>query len=427
MKPELNPTLGLPSLLFFGVGVIIGGGIYSVIGAVAGQAGTLVWLSFALAAVPAALTALHYAELVAMFPRVGAEYTFLREAFPRRPWLPFGAGFLVVLTNTATAATVALAFAGYLEGLTGVPVWAGAFGLLVLCTLVNVAGIHESAWLTALFTLIELGGLALVVGASADSGAFARNAFTAPHPGVLAGAALGFFVYTGFEGIVNLAEEAREPRRDLPRALLLSGAFTTAAYLLVALAIAGLAPPEALAASHSPLSTALAAYPRLATAVAVIALFSTGNTALVTLLVASRILLGMARSGDMPRALARVSASRRTPWPASLVAVVAATSLLAIGEISIASSVSSLATLLAFASVAASVIALRLREPGRARPFRVWGSLGRVPVLSLLTIASVLALATQFPPEAFAITAAALALGVALAFSKRWWWSGATR
>jgi APA family basic amino acid/polyamine antiporter len=420
MKTDLKQTLGLPSLLFFGVGVIIGGGIYSVIGAVAGAAGPLVWLSFALAAVPAALTALHYAELVAMFPRVGAEYTFLREAFPRRPWLPFGAGFLVTLTNAATAATVALAFAGYLEAIAGVAIWAGALGLLAACTLVNVAGIRESAWLTAAFTLIELAGLALVVGASLDADDFARGAFVAPHAGVLAGAALGFFVYTGFEGIVNLAEEAREPKRDLPRALLVSGAITTAAYLLVALAVVGLAPPEALAASGSPLSTALASYPALATAVAVIALFSTANTALITLLVGSRVLLGMARSGDMPRALAGVS-KRQTPWLASLVVFAGAASLLTVGQIAIVSSVSSLATLIAFAAVAASVIALRRREPERERPFRVPGSVAGVPLLSVVTIAAVAALATQFAPAAFAIVAFALALGVALALTRRFW------
>jgi amino acid transporter len=170
-----------------------------------------------LAAIPAGLTALNFAELVAMLPRVGAEYTFLREAFPRLGWLPFAAGFLVVLTNATVAATVSLAFAGYLEQLVEAPRWLSALGLLAACTLVNVAGIRQSAWVAALFALIELGGLALVVGAGLESGRFAHGLIAPPHAGVFSAAALIFFVYTGFEGIVNLAEEAKA--RHLPRAL----------------------------------------------------------------------------------------------------------------------------------------------------------------------------------------------------------------
>lgn len=418
---ELKRTLGLPALVFFGVGVIVGAGIYSVIGAAAGEAGELLWLSFVLAAIPAGLTALNYAELVAMLPRVGAEYTFLREAFPRLAWLPFAAGFLVVLTNAAVAATVSLAFAGYLEQLVDAPRWLSALGLLAACTLVNVAGIRQSAWVAALFALVELGGLALVVGAGLESGRFAHGVIAPPHAGVFSAAALIFFVYTGFEGIVNLAEEAKAPQRDLPRALLWSGVVTLGSYLLVALAVVALAAPAALAASDSPLATALAGQPRLAAAVVVIALFSTSNTALVTLIVASRMLLGMARAGDMPRALARVGAKHATPVSATLVALAAAAALVPVGEVALVGSVSSLATLLSFVAVACAVIALRLREPVRERPFRVPWSVRGVPVPSVLAIVSAAALATQFRTEAFALAGIALALGLALGLSRRWW------
>ena len=418
---ELKRTLGLPALLFFGVGVIVGAGIYSVIGAAAGEAGDGLWLSFLLAAIPAGLTALNYAELVAMMPRVGAEYAFLREAFPRRAWLPFGAGFVVVLTNATTAATVSLAFAGYLEQLVDVPVWLGALALLASCTVVNVIGIRESAWVAALFTLVELAGLALVVGAGLASGRFAHGVLQPVHAGVFTGAALIFFVYTGFEGIVNLAEETKAPERDLPRALLWSGAITLTAYLLVAVSVLALATPAALAASDSPLSTALAGHPRLAAAIAVIALFSTSNTALVTMIVASRMLLGMARAGDMPGALAHVGARRRAPIRAALVVLAAAAALIPVGKVAIAGSVSSLSTLLSFTAVGAAVIALRLREPARPRPFRVPWSVRGVPVPSVVAIVAVAALATQFHPTAFAIIGVALAFGFALALSKRWW------
>jgi len=137
--------------------------------------------------------------------------------------------------------------------------------------------------------------------------------------------------------------------------------------------------------------------------------------------VASRMLLGMARAGDMPRALARVSARRRSPVYAALVVFVGAAALVPVGRVALAGSVSSLATLLSFGGVAAAVIALRLREPARPRAFRVPWSVRGVPVPSVLAGLSALALATQFPPAAFAITGTALGVGVALALSKPWW------
>jgi APA family basic amino acid/polyamine antiporter len=418
---ELKRALGFASLLFVGVGVIVGAGIYSVIGAAAGQAGHALWLSFLLAAVPAGLTALNYAELVAMFPRVGAEYTFTREAFPERRWVSFGVGFAVVLTNASTAAAVALAFGGYLEQFADVPRAVGALGLLLSCTAVNAAGIRESTGIAVGFTLLELAGLALVVWAGADSGRFAAGAFAAPPPGVFAGAALIFFVYTGFEGIANLAEEAKHPERDLPRALIASGALTLVVYLSVAFAVVGLASPAELAESAAPLATALADSPRLAATVAAIALFSTANTALITLVVASRILLGMARQHDMPGVLARVSERRGAPVTAAWVVLGGSALLLPVGDVAIASSVSSLATLLSFLAVAIAVIALRRRRPELERPFRVPLALRGVPLPAVLAIAAVLALATQFPPAAFSICGAALALGVGLGLTRRYW------
>jgi basic amino acid/polyamine antiporter, APA family len=414
----LKRTLGLPSLVFLGVGVIVGAGIYSVIGAAAGAAGGLLWLSFAVAAVPAALAALNYAELVALLPKIGGEYAFLREAFPRHRWVSIGTGVVVALANAATCATVSLAFAGSLERFVAVPPGVAAAALVALCTAVNVAGIRQSAGLSVAFTLVELAGLAIVVALGVASGRFAERAFDPGEAGVLHGAALIFFVYTGFEGIVNLAEEAKRPERDLPRALLWSGAITTAAYLLVALAATSLAEPRALAASGSPLATATEGTPWAAVTLAAIALFSTGNTALITLIVSSRILLAMAREGDLPRPLGAVLPGRRTPWAASLAMLAAAGVLLPLGEVAVVGSVSSLLTLLSFAAVAAAVIALRRSAPNRKRPFRIPLAVRGVPVTAALTIAAAAALATRFEPIVFAIAAAALAVAFAAAWHR---------
>ncbi|HYC79247.1 MAG TPA: APC family permease [Planctomycetota bacterium] len=412
----LRRTLGLPSLLFYGVGVIIGGGIYSIIGAAAGEAGRRLWVSLLLASVPAALAALCYAELSTRFPRAGASYVYVREATPNRSWPRIAIGFVTASAAAATAATVSVAFAGYFEALTGTPAWIGAPALLVVCTAVNLRGIRESAWVTAVATSVEALGLVLIIGAGVRSGRFFEGAVSdaaaaTGWSGVFAAAALCFFVYTGFEGLANLAEETRDPARRLPPALLISLVLTTVLYLLTALAATALVEPARLAESASPLSTAAeAADPRLATALAWIALFATGNTALITVIVSSRLLFGMAKGGDMPAALSRTLPRRRTPWVAALTMLAAATAMLPLGGADVLGSIASLLTLVDFLAVGAALVAVRLRESADGRPtrsdvFRIPVSFGRVPAAPVVMAVAVALLATQFRGVVYVVAA----------------------
>jgi amino acid transporter len=426
--PKLKRVLGLPTLLFYGVGVIVGAGIYSVLGAVAGVAGHGVWLSLLLAAVPALLAALCYAELTTLFPKAGAAYAYIREGFPRWPGVSFVAGFLVAVTSGATAATVAIAFAGYLGRFVGegFPGWAAALGVLAVCTGVNIAGIKESTWFTILCTTIEVVGLLLIFGAGVGGWGqepFGRGIMEVPSMGgVLAGAALGFFVYTGFEGLANLAEESRKPERDLPIAILVSLAVTTTLYVLVAIAAVALVDPATLAGSSSPLSTAAeAAGPKLAAAMGWIALFSTANTALITVVVASRMLYGMAGEGQMPAALARTLPKRRSPWVAAIVIGLVAAAMLPLGGVALVAGVSSLCTLIVFAGVAAALIMLRRDRPELRARFRLPFAVARVPIVPVLAIIAIVALMTQFEPAAYLVVAGCIAAGVAMYAARGWW------
>jgi APA family basic amino acid/polyamine antiporter len=394
---SLRRVLGLPALLFYGVGVIIGAGIYSVIGAAAGVAGDELWISFALAAGAAALAGLSYAELATMMPEAGAEYTYLRTALPRRPAAAFAIGVVLTLANAATAATVAIAFAGYLRLFVAIPALLAALLVLAGCTLVTIAGLRESTWIAATCTLIEVAGLVIVIAAGFGSDAFGRVPAPSLHAGVFSGAALIFFVYTGFEGLANLAGEAKDPGRTIPLAILLSLAVTTVLYVLVAIAAVGLVEPSALAASDAPLATVAAAVsPRLAAAIGWMALVSTLNTALTTVIVGSRLLFGMAAKGDMPRVLARVSAGRGTPWVAALAMLLMSVALTPLGGVEAVAQVSALATLLAFIGVHVALIVLRRRKPRAKRPFRVPGAIAGFPVTPCLGIAVAVALLTQF-------------------------------
>ena len=305
----MRRSLGLGSLTFYGVGVILGAGIYSILGEAAGVAGEALWWSFLLASLAALLTGLSYAELATMFPQAGAEYVYLRAAWPRASWLPGTLGWVLVATGIATTATVALAFAGYASLFIPLPLWTIAVALVVAMAALNVLGANEASWANIVFTLVESAGLVALIVVGARDPDFGRVFTTAPHAGVLGGAALIFFAYLGFEEIANLAEEARHPGRDLPRAILIAVAVSTTLYVLVAAASVALlaastARGERIAAGGCDAGGA----PRLAGALAGVALFATANTALIAMMAASRLLFAMARGGDAPALLARTLA-----------------------------------------------------------------------------------------------------------------------
>jgi basic amino acid/polyamine antiporter, APA family len=389
---KLRRALGTPSLTFFGVGMILGAGIYAVIGSAAGEAGGMLWLSFAIASVVALLTGLSYAELSAMYPRAGVEFVFLREAAPRWPAPALATALLVALSGLATCATVALAFADYLGGLVGweetsavlAPQRLAALGLLGASFAVAAAGIRQSSWVNVVFTLIEASGLVLVIVLGIGSGRWGQAALETPGFGVLAGAGLVFFSFLGFENVATLSEEAKEPERMVPRAVVISILVSGALYVMVAFAAVALLPPAQLAASSTPLTSAVeGASPTAGTALSVIALFATANTCLASLVVTSRLLYGVADGGALPAWLARTSRTK-TPHLALATGLAIAASLTFLGEVPLVASLSSLASLCAFFAVNTALVVLRLRAPERERPFRVPLSVGNVPIPSVL-------------------------------------------
>jgi amino acid transporter len=326
-------------------------------------------------------------------------------------------GLLVALSGTATSATVAIAFAGYFTSLLEASPLVVAWAVLLGAFALNLVGVQQSGWVNTAFTLIEAGGLVVFIVLGATTGAFADALSAAPTLGVFSGAALVFFSFLGFENVANLAEEAKEPERDLPRAILLSLGVATTLYILVALAAVALASGEQLASSQAPLADAARERSeRIAGALGGIALFATANTALVSMLVASRIVFGIARQGEIPRALAALLPKRRTPWVATLLVAAVAAALVPFGTVGVVASISSFASLLAFAGVNVALIVLRYTEPRERRPFRVPGAIGRFPVLPALGAATTLAVATQLDPAALVGGSFALAVFTVYAF-----------
>ncbi len=412
---ELKRTLGLPMLTLYGTGMILGAGIYSIIGKAAGRANDTLWISFLIAAISTALTALTYAELASMFPKAGAEFVYLTKAFHRRKWIGSTIGIAIALSGAATATTVAIAFSGYLAQFIDINHLTVAVSVLILFTGLAILGTHASAWANAIFTLIEIAGLCLIIYLGFQNESFGKALSALPHAGTLSAAALVVFSFFGFENIVNLSEEANNPTRDIPRAIFISVGVSSVLYVLVSLAALALVKPNQLAESSAPLmlvaQTVSELYGKI---LGIVALFSTANTALISMMGASRVLFGMAKSKALPSRIANVLPKRKTPWIASLLILIIALALLPIGKIEIAASISSLATMVAFIAVNVSLIVLRFSEAHLPRPFRVPLAIGKVPIFPVLAIVFSLVFVTQFNTVVYIITGTLLSISGAV-------------
>ncbi len=311
LKRRIGPVL----LTAYGVGVMVGAGIYVLVGAVAAEAGIWAPVSFLLAGLIAAPTALSYAEFSTRIPEAAGEAAYVAQGL-RLPILAILVGLAIVAAGTISAAAVLRGGVGYLTSVVDVPFDWAVIGVGVALTLVAVIGVLESLALAAVFTVVELAGLALVVWA----GAIAPGApdFTLPEmplwSGIGAGAVLAFFAFIGFEDIVNMAEEVEQPERTMPRAILVSLALTTVIYGLVSFATVRAVPLEELAASERPLVLVWEAGVGGNSAFfALIAVVAALNGVLAQIVMASRVLFGLGKRSVMLRIFHRAHPRFGTP------------------------------------------------------------------------------------------------------------------
>ncbi|WP_176561941.1 APC family permease [Mycolicibacterium palauense] len=365
---RLNRTLGLPTLALYGLGNILGAGIYVLIGKVAGFAGTSTALAFLIAMVVASVTALSYMELAGRFPVSASVSIYLHQAFGKR-WLSTAVGLTMVGGGVASAAALAQGFAGYLDSLVSVPTIVGSVGLLVVLGAVAIKGIGESATMAALLTGLEVLGLLLVIWfgrrafAHLDVGAVFTIDPAVGLGGVLAGAFLAFYAFIGFEDMVNVAEEARNPRRTMPLAILIALLASTVLYLLVIVVSTTLVPPAELAGSEAPLTLVFErSGAGHGVVLSLIGMVAATNGVIVQIIMGSRILYGLAKQGWIHGRFARVHRSFRTPVTATLVvlaAMIAGTVVLPLVSLA---QLTSLLVLTIFTLVNASLIVIKRRH-----------------------------------------------------------------
>jgi APA family basic amino acid/polyamine antiporter len=371
-QPELKRAIGPKLLLFFVIGDILGTGIYALTGSVAAEIGGALWLPFLLAFVVAFLTAFSYLELVGKYPRAAGAALYTHKAFGIN-FLTFMVTFTVMSSGVTSAATAAKAFGDtYLREFIVLPTWAVAGVFILGLALINFRGVGESVKANVVLTFIELSGLLLiiVVGVYAVAGgAGDASRLTEIDTGdstallaITAATSLAFFAMVGFEDSVNMAEECRNPVRIFPRAMLFGMGIAATIYVIVAVLSSMLVPADVLAEAKSDALFRVleAGAPGFPLAVfAAIGLFAVVNSALINMLMASRLLYGMSNERIIPQVFGRVHEGRRTPWVSILFTSVIAIILVASADISLLGGTTALLLLGVFTIVNIVVLVLR--------------------------------------------------------------------
>jgi len=386
---SLKRRIGLGLLTAYGVGVMIGAGIYVLVGAVASEAGVNAPLSFLLAGLIAAPTALSYSEFSTRIPEAAGEAAFVEKGFGV-PALGLLVGLCIVAAGTVSASAVLSGGVGYLLSLINLPeVLAIVLVGVILCG-VAIIGVLESLALAAIFTVIEVVGLVLVVWAGFSAPATVDYTMPASLAwgGVTAGAVLAFFAFIGFEDIVNMAEEVDRPERTMPRAILLSLLITTAVYALVSWAAVRAVPLDALGESRQPLAlvwqNGMGGEARFLSAIAV---FAALNGVLAQIVMASRVLFGLGRRHPSLGIFHQAHPKLGTPVLATVViGVMVIGGALALDLATLAEATSSI-LLSVFVVVNLALITMKRKDPKAT--FRVPMA---VPVFGFLAAGSALAL-----------------------------------
>ncbi|MHA1133631.1 MAG: APC family permease [Alphaproteobacteria bacterium] len=399
-EPTLHRSIGPMQMALYGLGGMLGAGIYGLIGKAAGQVGNAVWLAFIVALIAALLTALSYASLGSRYPRAaGAAYVTQRAyGFPL---LSFMVGLALVCSGLTSIATQSRVFAAnFIEliGLDGMPVAGLALGFLMIMSGIVFRGIRESMWVNILCTIVEASGLILVVLVGMSYWGSVNYLETPPTNGddhamliVIQGAILAFFAFIGFEDMYNVAEEVREPQRTIPLGLVVAMVAAAIIYIAVAITAVSVVPWQELSQAPGPITEVVA---RAAPAIPPIlftgiTLFAVANTGLVNFVTASRLLYGMARQGLLPQILGRVHNGRRTPHIAIFLLFLILVPLALSGTIAELASATVLLLLSVFTVVNGALFVLKGRkgeEPGRFEIPRIIPALGALVCLALIVV-----------------------------------------
>lgn len=377
----LRRSLGLWQVVLYGLGVTIGAGIYALVGPTVAIAASHAPMSFVLAALVMALPAACFAELTGRLPFAAAEAQFVRAGFGAR-WLFVTVGLGVALIGMVSAAAIAHGAAGYLRQFLDLPLPVMLMVVVAGCGLVAARGVATSVGIAGAMTLIEIGGLVLIIAGGVWSGrdlgaqAMAAVPLTLSAPvwaGILAAGLIAVFAFVGFENIGSVAEETRAPQRTLARGIFLTLGITTVLYLGVMLTVLATLTPAEVQGGTAPLTLTFTRNSGLPEALlAAIAVAATVNGVVVQFLMAARVLYGLAREGALPAALAQVDPHSASPVRTTALAVAVTLALALAFPIEQLAEGTSAITLVIFALVCLALARIHARgDPAPKDTFRV--------------------------------------------------------
>lgn len=372
-EPKLQRHIGLLALTLYGVGDILGAGIYGLVGKAAGTLGNAVWLGFLVSMCAAMLTGLSYASLGSRFPKAAGGSYVVYKVF-RSPFFAYLIGLTTLASGLTSMATAVRVFSGYINGL--FPFIPPTVGLLLFATALGLIvywGIKESMWANSICTVIEITGLLIViaVGVSFLGSVNYLDATSPANPTgdltmslVFSGAVLTFYSFIGFEDILNVAEEVKDPQRVLPRGLIMAVMIASGIYMLIGMVAVSVLPVAELAASKEPLVDVVRkAAPWFPPQIfSVIALFAVANTALLNYIMGSRLIYGLSKLKLAPKALDHISAKRHTPSRAVLLIYFVVLILAFVGNISTLAKATSLLLLVVFFGMNAALFVLKWKK-----------------------------------------------------------------
>ncbi|MBL8570020.1 MAG: APC family permease [Phreatobacter sp.] len=428
VEPGLRRVMGPWLLLLFIVGDILGTGIYALTGQVAKQVGGVVWLPFAVAFVVAVITAFSYLELVTKYPRAAGAALYAHRAFGIH-FITFIVAFAVMCSGITSSSTASRAFAANLSHAFGLnfSAWgitAVGLGFMALVAAINLRGVGESVKVNVLLTCVELTGLLIIIvigfwAISLGQGDVSRVTQFKPAEGgglfwpVIAATTLAFFAMVGFEDSVNMAEETRDPTRIFPRILLAGLGTAGVIYVLVSISAITLVSPEELGIGETPLLKVVqAGAPNFPVWIfGFITMFAVANSALINMLMASRLVYGMSREHVLPPVLGKVHPTRHTPYIAIGFTTLLAFALITfVGEVPALGGTTALLLLCVFTVVNVAVLVLR-REPVEHKHFRTPTIM---PILGALSCAFLAGPWTGRDPVQYRVAGALIGIGILL-------------
>lgn len=394
-KRKLKKSLGLVDTIFLALGVILGAGIYAIIGEAASLAGNMLWLSFLIAAFVAILSALSYAEFVSRYPDAGGSFEYIKQTFGIKTALIFGVA--LVFTGIVASAAIAISFADYLGKLWEIPNWIAIIGITILLGLIDLLGVKHSSQTNIIATLVTLAGLIFII----SIGFFnvgEKNLLELPKmgfKGILAAGALSFFAYVGFEDVVKTSEETKNPRKTVSKGIIIAAVCVTIIYVLVAISAINLASWQTLAGSGSPLAVAIDGEVGqwAITALVVVALFATANSIQTNIIGTSRLIYDVSRDSELKwiKKLAHIPKKLTTPVFATAAIVVLVITFAMIGNLKIVASISNFFIYAVFLAVNLSLITWRIKNKEKEKaPFHVPLNIHNVPIPTVLAILSLL-------------------------------------